>query len=57
LRGAFGPVNILVNNAGITGFAPFLELTDEDWDTLLHINLKGAFIVTQVVIPDMIAAQ
>ena len=56
LRDAFGPVNILVNNAGITGFVPFIELTDEDWDTMLRINLKGTFIVTQVVIPDMIAA-
>jgi NAD(P)-dependent dehydrogenase (short-subunit alcohol dehydrogenase family) len=56
LRDAFGPINILVNNAGITGFVPFLELTDEEWDTMLRINLKGTFIVTQVVIPDMIAA-
>ena len=56
LREAFGPINILVNNAGITGFVPFLELTDDDWDTMLRINLKGTFIVTQVVIPDMIAA-
>ena len=57
LRDAFGPISILVNNAGITGFVPFLELTDEDWDAMLRINLKGTFIVTQVVIPDMIAAQ
>ncbi len=57
LRAAFGPINILVNNAGITGFVPFLELTDEEWDTMLRINLKGTFIVTQVVIPDMIASQ
>lgn len=56
LRDAFGPVTVVVNNAGITGFVPFLELTDEDWDTMLRINLKGTFIVTQVVIPDMIAA-
>lgn len=56
LRDALGPVSILVNNAGITGFVPFLELTDEEWDTMLRINLKGTFIVTQVVIPDMIAA-
>lgn len=55
LREAFGPIKILVNNAGITGFVPFLDLTDEDWDTMLRINLKGTFIVTQVVIPDMIA--
>ena len=56
LRRAFGPVTILVNNAGITGFTPFLELTDEEWDRMLTINLKSAFIVTQLVLPDMIAA-
>ncbi len=57
LREAFGPVTIMVNNAGITGFVPFLELTDELWDKMLAINLKSAFIVTQIVIPDMIAAK
>jgi 2-hydroxycyclohexanecarboxyl-CoA dehydrogenase len=56
LREAFGPVTILVNNAGITGFVPFMELTDEQWDRMLEINLKGTFIVTQMVLPDMIAA-
>lgn len=56
LRETFGPVNILVNNAGMTGFCSFLELTDELWDQMLAVNLKSAFIVTQVVIPDMIAA-
>lgn len=56
LRDAFGPVTILVNNAGIPGFVPFLEMTDDQWETMLRVNLTGAFIVTQVVIPDMIAA-
>ncbi len=57
LREEFGPVTIVVNNAGITGFVPFLELTDEQWDKMLAVNLKSAFIVTQIVIPDMIAAK
>ena len=57
LRQAFGPVTIVVNNAGITGFVPFKELTDEQWDRMLEINLKGTFIVTQVVLPDMEAAK
>lgn len=56
LRRVFGPVTIVVNNAGITGFKPFLELTDEEWDRMLAVNLKSAFIVTQIVLPDMIAA-
>src|SRR5579871_5979089 len=43
LRKAFGPVTIVVNNAGITGFVPFLEMTDAEWDQMLSINLKSAF--------------
>ena len=56
LREAFGPVTVLVNNAGITGYCPFEELTDEAWDKVMEINLKGTFIVTQLVLPDMKAA-
>jgi 2-hydroxycyclohexanecarboxyl-CoA dehydrogenase len=57
LRETFGPVTIVVNNAGITGFVPFKQLTDEQWDKMLEINLKGTFVVTQVVLPDMEAAK
>lgn len=57
LRDAYGPVTILVNNAGMTGFKPFLELTDDEWDRMLAVNLRSAFMVTQLVLPDMIAAQ
>jgi len=56
LRATFGPVAVLVNNAGIPGFCPFLDLTDAAWETMLRINLTGAFIMTQVALPDMIAA-
>ncbi len=57
LRDAFGPVTVLVNNAGITGFVPFKEITDEAWDRMMEVNLKGTFVVTQVVLPDMEAAK
>lgn len=53
LRAAFGPVTIVVNNAGISNFIPFEELTDADWDRMFEINSKGTFIVTQVCLPDM----
>lgn len=56
LRQAFGPIGILVNNAAITGFAPFLETSDADWEAILKVNLTGAFIVSQIALPDMIAA-
>ena len=43
-----GKVDILVNNAGIGVMAPILETTDELWDRTLDVNLKGAFLCTQV---------
>src|ERR1700741_4308309 len=57
LREAFGPVTIVVNNAGMTGFVPFKEITDQQWDRMMEVNLKGNFIVPQVVLPDMEAAK
>ncbi|MDB5970597.1 MAG: alcohol dehydrogenase [Hydrocarboniphaga sp.] len=57
LRETLGPIAVLVNNAGITGYARFQDLTDEAWDRVMAINLKGSFIVTQVVLPDMEAAR
>lgn len=56
LRAAFGPVTIVVNNAGITGNVAFEDLTDAQWDKMFTVNVKGTFIVTQVVVPDMKAA-
>ncbi len=56
MRATFGPVTIVVNNAGITGFVPFEDLTDQQWDKMMEINVKGTFIVTQAVLPDMKAA-
>lgn len=56
LRHAFGPITILVNNAGLSNFIKFENLTDDDWDKMFEINAKGTFIVTQLVVPDMKAA-
>jgi 2-hydroxycyclohexanecarboxyl-CoA dehydrogenase len=56
LREAFGPVTVLVNNAAITGYVPFLEMTDQQWGDVHRVNLTGTFIVTQEVLPDMVAA-
>jgi 2-hydroxycyclohexanecarboxyl-CoA dehydrogenase len=55
-RKEFGPVTILVNNAAITGFCPFLDLTEDMWDRMMRINLKGPFLCTQAIVPDMLAA-
>ncbi len=44
-----GGVHILVNNAGITRPAPLLEYSEENWDTVMSINVKGMFLCTQAV--------
>lgn len=56
LRRAFGPITVVVNNAAIESFTPFLEIDDASWDRLMSVNLKGAYIVSQTVAPDMLAA-
>jgi 2-hydroxycyclohexanecarboxyl-CoA dehydrogenase len=56
VRKALGPATILVNSAGIHATGPFMEMTDESWDQVMRINLKGTFICSQVLAADMIAA-
>jgi NAD(P)-dependent dehydrogenase (short-subunit alcohol dehydrogenase family) len=46
---ALGPVNALVNNAGIFKAADFLDITEADWDAVIGVNLKGSFLVAQAV--------
>lgn len=53
---ALGPPILLVNNAGAGRSAPFARTTDELWSEMLAVNLTGAFIVTQAVLPHMLAA-
>jgi 2-hydroxycyclohexanecarboxyl-CoA dehydrogenase len=57
IRADLGPVVILVNNAGITAFTPFLEITPEALERVYRINLMGPFFLTQAVVPDMLAAR
>jgi NAD(P)-dependent dehydrogenase (short-subunit alcohol dehydrogenase family) len=49
-------VDGLVNNAGIFRAAPFLEITEDDWDAVIAVNLKGAFLVGQAVARAMVKA-
>ena len=51
-----GKVQILVNNAGMTSFRPFLEVTEAEWERVMFVNLKSMFLCTQAVLPDMLAA-
>lgn len=55
-RNELGPITILVNNAGITGFCRFEEITEDMLNRMLQININGPFLCTQAIIPDMLAA-
>ena len=52
---SLGGVDILVNNAGISTVRNFLDISDDDWDSMLNVNLKGVLLVSQGVLPGMIA--
>ena len=49
----FGRIDVLVNNAGITRDTLLIRMTEEDWDAVLDINLKGAFLTTKAVVKSM----
>lgn len=51
----FGPVDLLVNNAGVVARGSVVESSASDWDRVLDVNLKGAFLCTRAVLPGMIA--
>lgn len=50
---AWGRVDILVNNAGISVGGPIEKITEAEWDQVLDVNLKGAFLFTRAVLPIM----
>jgi 3-oxoacyl-[acyl-carrier protein] reductase len=50
----FGRIDILVNNAGIMTEIPFLELTIEQWDQVVDVDLRGVFLCTHAVLPHMV---
>lgn len=50
----FGSIDILVNNAAIAQEKPFYKITDDDWDEMMAINLRGPFMFSQEILPEMI---
>ncbi len=54
IEGQHGFVDVLVNNAGISSVRPFREITEDDWDRLMLVNLKGVLLVTQRVLGPMV---
>ena len=56
IRAQLGPVTILVNAAGLDGFKRFTDITFDEWQKVVDVNLNGVFHCIQAVLPDMIDA-
>ena len=57
VHAALGPVHVLVNDAGIAEFVPLLRMSEEQWDRMIAVHLKGTFNCTRAVLADMVAAR
>jgi 2-hydroxycyclohexanecarboxyl-CoA dehydrogenase len=56
IRGALGPIKVLVNAAGLDGFKRFTQIEFADWQRIIDVNLNGVFHMIQAVLPDMLEA-
>ncbi|HKP41249.1 SDR family NAD(P)-dependent oxidoreductase [Mycobacterium sp.] len=56
IRTQVGPVTILVNAAGLDGFKNFIDITFDEWQRVVDVNLNGVFHCIQAVLPDMLEA-
>jgi 2-hydroxycyclohexanecarboxyl-CoA dehydrogenase len=54
VRETLGRVHILVNNAGIASFVPLLRMSEEEWDRMIAVHLKGTFNCTRTIVQDMV---
>ncbi|TYZ14326.1 3-ketoacyl-ACP reductase [Hymenobacter lutimineralis] len=57
LTAELGPIDILINNAGIGTFAKFLDMDPAEWEHIIQVNLLGTYYVTRAVLPGMIERQ
>ena len=53
-RDAFGPTDVLVNNAGISQRSPFQDIDEAAWDRMLDVNVKSIYLMVQSVLPEML---
>lgn len=56
IRDALGPIQVLVNAAGVEGFKKFLSMSFAEWSKVIDVNLNGVFNTIQSVLPDMVEA-
>ncbi|HMI60976.1 MAG TPA: 3-ketoacyl-ACP reductase [Puia sp.] len=57
LAKTLGPIDILINNAGIGQFGKFMELSPEEWEQIVKVNLFGPYYVTRAILPSMLHRQ
>jgi 3-oxoacyl-[acyl-carrier protein] reductase len=57
VEGEWGRIDVLVNNAGVGQVVPLALMEEEDWDRMMSVNVKGAFLVSQAVLRGMIRAR
>jgi 2-hydroxycyclohexanecarboxyl-CoA dehydrogenase len=57
VRAELGPIEVVVTSAAISGFVRFQDITAEDWQRTLDVNLTGTFHCIQAAVPDMVAAR
>ncbi|WP_043930547.1 3-ketoacyl-ACP reductase [Bacillus sp. EB01] len=54
IKADLGPIDILINNAGVGKFGGFLEMDPDEWENIIKVNLMGVYNVTRAVLPEMV---
>lgn len=53
----YGKIDVIINNAGISQIKLFTDISEDDWDKMFDINIKGMFLITKAFVSDMISKQ